>query len=110
VAAIKSGHTFILLSDRGVNKKKAAIPSLLATAAVHHHLVRNALRTRIGIVVESGEPREVHHFALLFGYGADCINPYLAYETVSQLIREGELDLSVKEAEHNYIKAAEKEY
>ena len=108
VGAIKNGYTFIVLSDRGVSRAKAAIPSLLAAAAVHHHLVKNALRTQIGIIVESGEPREVHHFALLFGYGADCINPYLAYETINQLIKEGELDLSADKAEHNYIKAGEK--
>ena len=108
VSAIRKGYTFIILSDHGVNKNLAAIPSLLATAAVHHHLIRNALRTQIGIIVESAEPREVHHFALLFGYGADCVNPYLAYETVDQLIREGELDLTRDEAKHNYIKAVEK--
>ena len=107
-SAIKKGYTFIILSDRGVDKTCASIPALLATAAVHHHLVRNSLRTQIGIIVESGEPREVHHFALLFGYGADCINPYLAYEAVDQLIREGELDLNRSEARHNYIKAVEK--
>lgn len=108
VGAIKSGYTFIILSDRGVNRTKAAIPSLLATAAVHHHLLKNTLRTQIGIIVESGEPREVHHFALLFGYGADCINPYLAYQAVRQLVKDGELDLSPDKAEHNYIKAVEK--
>ncbi len=108
VSAIKKGYTFILLSDRGVNKDLAAVPALLATAAIHHHLVRYALRTQIGIIVETAEPREVHHFALLFGYGADCINPYLAYEAVCQLIREGELNLSREEALHNYIKAVEK--
>jgi glutamate synthase domain-containing protein 2/glutamate synthase domain-containing protein 1/glutamate synthase domain-containing protein 3 len=108
VSAIKKNYTFIILSDRGVNKKKAAIPALLATAAVHHHLVDHALRTRIGIVLESGEPREVHHFALLFGYGADCINPYMAYEAINRLIKDDELKISHEDAKKNYIKAVEK--
>ncbi len=108
VSAIKNGYTFIVLSDRGVNKDLAGIPALLATAAVHHHLTRNALRTQIGIIVESAEPREVHHFALLFGYGADCINPYLAYEAIRQLIDDGELDISQKDGRYNYIKSVEK--
>ncbi len=107
VSAIKKGYTFIVLSDRGVNKDSAPIPALLATAAVHHHLTQNALRTRIGIIVESAEPREVHHFALLFGYGADCVNPYLAYEAARQLI-DDELNIGQKAGQHNYIKAVEK--
>ncbi len=106
--AIKEGYAFIILSDRGVNKEFASLPILLATGAVHHHLVRNALRTQIGIIVESAEPREVHHFALLFGYGADCINPYLAYEAVRFLIQEGDIKLPSEKAMHNYIKATEK--
>lgn len=108
VSAINNGYTFIVLSDRGANKDLAPIPALLATAAVHHHLIRNALRTQIGIIIESAEPREVHHFALLFGYGADCINPYLAYEAVRKLIDDGELDISQKDGQHNYLKAVEK--
>ncbi len=106
--AIKDGYTFIILSDRGVNRYKASLPALLATAAVHHHLIRCALRTQIGIIVESAEPNQVHHFALLFGYGADCINPYLAYDAVKYLIDEDQIDLSPEEARHNYIKAVEK--
>ncbi len=106
--AIKDGYTFLILSDRGVKKGFAAIPSLLAVGAVHQHLIKKALRTRIGIIVESAEPREVHHFALLFGYGADCINPYLAYEAVGQLVKEGDLNSSYNTARHNYIKALEK--
>jgi len=106
--AIKNGYTFIVLSDRGINKHLAAIPALLATAAIHHHLTENSLRTQIGIIVESAEPREVHHFALLFGYGADCVNPYLAFEAVRQLIDWGELDMSQRDGQHNYIKAVEK--
>jgi glutamate synthase domain-containing protein 2/glutamate synthase domain-containing protein 3 len=107
-SAISNGYTFIILSDKGVKKGGAAIPSLLAMGAVHQHLVKKALRTNIGIIVESAEPKEVHHFALLFGYGADCVNPYLVYEVVGQLIREGDLNLSRSKAQHNYIKALEK--
>ena len=106
--AIKGGYTFIILSDRGVDKKHAAIPALLATGAVHHYLVRKALRTQIAIIIESAEPREVHHYALLFGYGADCVNPYLAYDAVRYLIDDGALSLSVDKALHNYIKAVDK--
>ena len=104
-SAISKGYTFIILSDKGVNKSKAALPILLAVGAVHHHLVKKALRTQIGIILETGEPREVHHFALLFGYGADCINPYLAYESVEYLIKEGVLNLDVKTGLKNYHKA-----
>ena len=103
--AISKGYSFIILSDKGVNKSKAALPILMAVGAVHHHLVKKALRTQIGIILETGEPREVHHFALLFGYGADCINPYLAYESVEYLIKEGVLNLDVKSAIKNYHKA-----
>ena len=108
VSAIKKGYTFIILSDRGLNCNYAALPCLLATAAVHHHLVRNTLRTQIGIILETAEPREVHHFALLFGYGADCINPYLAYEAVKYLLKENELALNWETSQHNYIKAVDK--
>lgn len=104
-SAIKEGFSFIVLSDRGTSKEKAAIPLLLAIGAVHHYLVKNALRTQIGIILESAEPREVHHFAVLFGYGADCINPYLAYEAVESLVRDKELSLDSKAALKNYRKA-----
>ncbi len=107
-AAIKNGYTSIILSDRGADKKSAALPALLAAGAVHHHLVRKALRAQIGIIIESAEPREVHHFALLFGYGADCVNPYLAYEAVRQLVKEKEINLDFKAAQYNYIKALDK--
>jgi len=108
-AAIKKGYTFLVLSDRGVNKQYAALPALAAVGAVHHHLVRKSLRTQISIIVESAEPREVHHFALLFGFGADCVNPYLAYEAVEYLVREGEIEAKLKEkAQANYIKAVNK--
>jgi glutamate synthase domain-containing protein 2/glutamate synthase domain-containing protein 1/glutamate synthase domain-containing protein 3 len=105
-SAIKGGYTFIILSDRRVNKDYASIPSLLAVAAVHHHLVKKAMRTQIGLVLECADPREVHHFALLFGFGADCINPYLAYGAVASLAKEG--GLSLERALHNYIKATDK--
>ena len=107
-SAINEGYTFIILSDRGVNEKMAALPALLATGAIHQHLVREALRTQIGIIVESAEPKEVHHFALLLGYGADLINPYLAYEAIGQLVQDGELKLDLDTALNNYRKAADK--
>ncbi len=107
--AINDGYSIIVLSDRGVEKDRAPIPSLLATSAVHHHLIREGTRTNVGLVVESGEPREVHHFCLLLGYGAGAINPYLALATAQDLAERGELngtkpDYAVK----NYIKANEK--
>ena len=107
--AIRDGYSVIILSDRGVSADQAPIPSLLATAAVHHHLIREGTRTKVGLVVESGEPREVHHFCLLLGYGAGAINPYLALATVQDLAARGELngtkpDYAVK----NFVKANEK--
>jgi glutamate synthase (ferredoxin) len=107
--AIKDGYTFIILSDRGVSHELAPIPALLATAGLHHHLVREGTRTRIGLIVETGEPREVHHMALLIGYGAGAINPYLAFETLDDMIREGLLPrVDHKTAVKNYIKALNK--
>ncbi|MBF8279804.1 MAG: gltB, partial [candidate division NC10 bacterium] len=107
--AISEGYAFIILSDRGVCKDLAPIPALLATAGVHHHLVREGTRTRVGLVIESGEPRENHHAALLIGYGAGAINPYLAFETLDDMIREGLLpELDHKNAMKNYIKALNK--
>jgi glutamate synthase domain-containing protein 2/glutamate synthase domain-containing protein 1/glutamate synthase domain-containing protein 3 len=107
-AAVKKGYTFIILSDRGVDQDNAGLPALLASAAVHHYLVRHTLRNQLGIILESAEPREVHHFALLFGYGADCVNPYLALEAVKYIVREEKAQLSPGRAELNYIKAVEK--
>ncbi|MCX5678177.1 MAG: glutamate synthase large subunit [Candidatus Omnitrophica bacterium] len=104
-SAIKNGYSFIILSDRGVDKDNAALPSLLAAGAVHHHLVRKFLRTQIGIIIESGEPREVHHFALLFGYGADCVNPYLSYEAIRNMAQNSEITINAKKALKNYRKA-----
>lgn len=85
-AAIRDGADVVVLSDRAVGPDRLAVPSLLATGAVHHHLVRNGLRNRAGIVVESGEPHEVHHIATLVGYGADAIDPYLAYESIADVV------------------------
>ena len=81
-AAIDCGYGIIILSDRGLTEGLAPIPALLAVAGVHHHLIREGTRTQVGFVIESGEPREVHHFALLLGYGAAAVNPYLAFETL----------------------------
>src|ERR1700683_4446331 len=104
--AIESGYTIIVLSDRGVNADYAAIPALLATGAVHHHLIREGTRTRAGLVVESGEPREAMHFCLLVGYGAGAVNPYLAYATMAGMIRDGQLrDIDEDTAVHNFVKA-----
>ncbi len=105
VSAIKEGYSFIVLSDRGVDKKMAALPALIAVGSVHQHLISKALRTQISIIVESAEPREVHHFGLLFGYGADCINPYLAYGAVKSLVKDGDLKLDNEKALANYMKA-----
>ncbi len=107
--AIADGYTIIVLSDRGVNHEWAPIPSLLATGAVHHHLIREGTRTRCGLVVESGEPREVMHFCLLVGYGAGAINPYLAYATMAGMIHDGRLkDIDEEEAVQHFIKAVTK--
>jgi glutamate synthase domain-containing protein 2/glutamate synthase domain-containing protein 1/glutamate synthase domain-containing protein 3 len=107
--AIKDGNNVVVLSDRGVNPEMAPIPSLLAVSGVHHHLIREGLRTQVGLVLESGEPREVHHFALLIGYGCGAINPYLAFETLDDMIRQGLLTgIDHKTACKNYLKAAVK--
>lgn len=107
--AIADGYTFLILSDRGVCKELAPIPALLATAGIHHHLVREGTRTRVGLIIESGEPREVHHAALLIGYGAGAVNPYLAFETLDDMIHEGLLPgLDHKKAVKHYIKALNK--
>ena len=107
--AVADGVTILVLSDRGVDAGHIPIPSLLATSGVHHHLIREGTRTRVGLVVESGEPREVHHFALLIGYGAGAVNPYLAFESVEALAREGALNgLTVDKALATYAKAVNK--
>jgi glutamate synthase domain-containing protein 2/glutamate synthase domain-containing protein 1/glutamate synthase domain-containing protein 3 len=105
--AIKDGATILILSDRGISQELAPIPALLAVAGLHHHLIRSGTRGRCGIVLESGEPREVHHFALLIGYGCSAINPYLAYDTIDDMIAEGLLvNTDHKTAQKKYIKAA----
>ncbi|HXI84073.1 MAG TPA: glutamate synthase large subunit [Verrucomicrobiae bacterium] len=107
--AIKEDHNILILSDRGVDHENAAIPALLAVAGMHHHLIRKGTRTRVALVLESGEPREVHHFALLIGYGAGAINPYLAFETLDDMIRQGIVkDIDQKKAVKNYLKAVTK--
>ncbi|MBM3674011.1 MAG: glutamate synthase large subunit, partial [Actinobacteria bacterium] len=106
--AIAGGANLIILSDRYANQEHAPIPSLLVTSAVHHHLIREKTRTRVGLVVETGEAREVHHIALLLGYGAAAVNPYLVFDALRDLIREGRLDLTPRQANKNYIKAAGK--
>ena len=100
----------LVLSDRGATQDRAPIPALLATAGVHHHLVRKGQRTHCGLIVESGEPREVHHFATLIGYGAGGINPYLAYETLAEMVADGGLTGSQghQDRRKNYVKAVNK--
>jgi glutamate synthase (NADPH) large chain len=110
VAAIKDGCNLLILSDRGVSPRNAPIPSLLACAGLHHHLVRVGMRTRAGLIVECGDAREVHHFALLLGYGAGSINPYLAFETLDDMINTGMIRPEVDhvEAVKRYRKAIKK--
>jgi len=107
--AVASGCGILILSDRGVDATNAPIPSLLATAGVHHHLVREGTRTQCGLLVESGDAREVHHVALLMGYGAGAVNPYLAFETLDDLIRQGLLPgVTSEQAVERYVKALNK--
>ncbi len=104
--AIDSGHTILVLSDRGTDERMAPVPALLATAAVHHHLIRAGKRTLCGLVIESGEPREVHHFALLIGYGASAINPYLALETIPELVEQAQSAALETEAAREHYRHA----
>src|SRR4051812_34699485 len=104
-AAVEAGHNILILSDRAVSVERCPIPALLATSAVHHHLIRQGLRTKTGIVVETGEAREVHHFCVLAGYGAEAINPYLAFATLEQIRIENGLPLSAEQVQKNYSKA-----
>jgi glutamate synthase domain-containing protein 2/glutamate synthase domain-containing protein 1/glutamate synthase domain-containing protein 3 len=104
--AIEQDVNIFILSDRGVDSEWAPIPALLATAGLHHHLIRRKTRTRCAIVVESGEPREVHHFALLLGYGATAINPYMAYETLYDMVKQGLInDAPYEKVRYQYLKA-----
>jgi glutamate synthase (NADPH) large chain len=106
--AVRDGINIIILSDRGAGSDRIPIPSLLACAAVHHHLIREGLRTSVGLVLESGEPREVHHFCCLAGYGAEAINPYLAFETLIAMKNELAQKLEDREIIKRYIKAIDK--
>ena len=108
--AMKNGAKLLMLSDRGVDSEHAPIPSLLAVAGLHHHLVREKRRTHVGLVIESGDAREVHHLSLLLGYGADAVNPYLAIETLKGMHAEGMLaeGLDVDKAIANFLKATQK--
>ncbi len=103
--AIRDGVNILIISDRGISAEQAAIPTLLAMGGLHHHLVQSGARTRVSIVLETGEAREVHHFALLLGYGADAINPYLAFETLHQMIADDMLDVAHEDAVYNFLKA-----
>jgi glutamate synthase (NADPH/NADH) large chain len=106
--AVDDGKNYIVLSDRGMDARHAPIPSLLATSAVHQHLVEKRKRMQIDIVVESAEPREVMHFALLLGFGANAINPYLAFAILNRKVQAGEIQLDIETAKKNYIKAINK--
>lgn len=106
---IEKGHNVLILSDKGVDAENAAIPSLLAVSSLHHHLIQRETRTKVTLLLESGEPREVHHYALLLGYGVSAVNPYLAFETIRDMISQGMLrGLTLEKAVKNYIKAATK--
>ncbi|TMK20455.1 MAG: glutamate synthase subunit alpha, partial [Alphaproteobacteria bacterium] len=107
-AAVREGINIIILSDRRAGAENIPMPSLLACAAVHHHLIRQGLRTSVGLVVESGEPREVHHFCCLAGYGAEAINPYLAFETLRAIKNDLPQKLDEKEIVKRYIKSIDK--
>ncbi len=104
-AVLEDRHNILVLSDRGVSADRIAIPALLATAAVHHHLIRQGLRTSTGLVVETGEAREVHHFCVLAGFGAEAVNPYLAFETIEQIRQATGMALKPYEVQKNYLKA-----
>ncbi|MCV2368515.1 glutamate synthase-related protein [Roseateles oligotrophus] len=104
VDAIKSGHNILIITDRGLSESRVAIPALLALSAIHHHLVREGRRTTAGLVVETGSAREVHHFAVLAGFGAEAVHPYLALETLSDIAAGLPGDLSADKAIYNYIK------
>ncbi|APW47479.1 glutamate synthase-related protein [Rhodoferax antarcticus] len=108
VDAIKGGHNILIISDRAMNATQVAIPALLSLSAIHQHLVREGLRTTAGLVVETGSAREVHHFGVLAGYGAEAVHPYLALETLASICKDLPGDLSADKAIYNYIKAVGK--
>lgn len=105
--AVDNGYNYVILTDKAIDKDKCPIPSLLAVAAVHHHLIKVKKRMQIGIVLESAEPREVHHFACLYGYGASIVNPYGALAVIDDLCKNGNINLEYKKAEYNFIKATD---
>ncbi|MYB35429.1 MAG: glutamate synthase large subunit, partial [Gammaproteobacteria bacterium] len=107
-AVLQKGFNILILSDRGTDRDNIAIPALLATSAVHHHLIRKGLRTETGLVVETAACMEVHHFATLTGYGAEAVNPYLAFDTINRMLRELPDRPSFEEAQQRYIKAVNK--
>jgi len=106
--AVDDKKNFIILSDRALNSEMAPFPSLLAVAAVHHHLIQKKKRMQVGIIVETGEVREVNHFALLLGFGASVVNPYLAFAAIDRLVKEGKIDMEYYAARENYIRAVKK--
>jgi glutamate synthase (NADPH/NADH) large chain len=106
--AVDEGKNYIILSDRGIDREKAPIPSLLAVSAVHHYLIEKRKRMQIDIVVESADPREVMHFALLFGYGASIINPYMSFAVIDKLVKDKALQLDYQKAEENYVNSINK--
>ena len=108
VDAIKGGNNILIISDRGISATQVAIPALLALSAVHQHLVRAGLRTTAGLVVETGTAREVHHFGVLAGYGAEAVHPYLAMETLASICKDLPGELSAEKAIYNYVKAVGK--
>jgi glutamate synthase (ferredoxin) len=105
---MQQGCNILILSDRGITKDKAGIPALLAVAGLHNHLVRKATRTQVSLILESAEPREVHHFSLLIGYGVAAVNPYMAFEAIQHMIDQGWVDVPYEKAVQNYIKAGVK--
>jgi len=106
--SVDAGINYIILSDRGIDDTHAAIPSLLAVSAIHHYLVSIQKRVQTALIVESGEIREVMHVALLMGYGASAVNPYMAFAVIDDLVKKGEIQLDYETAQHNYIKAVDK--
>jgi glutamate synthase (NADPH/NADH) large chain len=106
--AVDEGKNYIILSDRGIDRDKAPVPSLLAVSAVHHYLIEKRKRMQIDLVVESADPREVMHFALLFGYGASIINPYMSFAVIDKLVRDKALQLDYQKAEENYVNSINK--
>ena len=106
--AVDDGIHYILLSDRDIEKDKAPVPSLLAVAAIHHHLIKQKKRMQMGLLVETGEAREVMHFALLLGFGASVVNPYVSFAVINDLVKKGKIEMEYSEARDNYIKAIDK--